>query len=667
MTVPAITSRTPSQSFGEACERFVRWLDNRVLVVGRGDETDRLDVDPSATFWLGRLASEEEVQSNPLGDRAERLDPCAIGIRIRPAGPPPWILQVNATFRAWIKEGPEAAPDPTRLWRRLERITSLSDVTVKADDDQVVAGEADMTSKLAASGAPGLSAEIRVDVEQWQSQPELVIQLVNTSRAACAPLKDNHLYETCLEVSGLQTKPFVLEALPDSFRYDRDIAAYGINVGVASVKHGVNTFRTTDVTVVETNRPTYWNSELPRPDLRFVRLATKPLDVLSELVTALRAYDEANWSAAVLDGRQVSEGWTNAVRDHATTAAADVFEELARIEGGLDLLTGNADLLRAFRLMNTAMSHSAKVRGYDAWRPFQIGFLLSALHFLANQETESGTVDTVWFATGGGKTETYLGLLVTAAIYDRLTGKSTGVTAWSRFPLRMLSLQQTQRFADALAGAELVRRTEGIKGAPFSLGFYVGSQGTPNFIDVDPKEGAPDPDDESMPARYQVLLVCPFCQRQGITMRMDRRLWRLSHECPHSDCPWPEQDLPFYIVDHEIYRFLPTVVIGTLDKAANIGMQAAMRGLVGAPLGICDQPGHGYCYAPRSKFRHGCLVPDCQGDRRSLPMAGSCLRRGSVSKTSFIYCETALVQLTAITRAFSIIFRRRWVVLGQRL
>ena len=164
------------------------------------------------------------------------------------------------------------------------------------------------------------------------------------------------------------------------------------------------------------------------------------------------------------------------------------------------------------------------------------------------------------------------------------------MTAWSRFPLRMLSMQQTQRFADALAGAELVRRAESIKGAPISLGFYVGALGTPNRIDVEAKDGSPDPEDESMPARYQVLLTCPFCRRKGLHMRMDRRHWRLVHECPHDDCPWPERALPFYIVDTEIYRFLPTVIVGTLDKAASIGMQAAMRGLVGPRSGYATSP-----------------------------------------------------------------------------
>jgi hypothetical protein len=204
-----------------------------------------------------------------------------------------------------------------------------------------------------------------------------------------------------------------------------------------------------------------------------------------------------------------------------------------------------------------------------------------------------------------------------------MTGKSSGVTAWSRFPLRLLSLQQTQRFADALAGAERVRRDAGIRGAPFSLGFLVGARGTPNKVVKEATDGHPDPDSEGMPDRYQVLMHCPFCRSDEIAMRFDRRFWRLVHQCANEPCPWPEKSLPFYVVDQEIYRFLPTVVLGTLDKAASIGLQAAMRGLVGAPLGMCTEPGHGYTYAPRSKTPNGCSVPDCAGGRRDLPMKRS--------------------------------------------
>src|SRR5205085_1041534 len=143
---------------------------------------------------------------------------------------------------------------------------------------------------------------------------------------------------------------------------------------------------------------------------------------------------------------------------------------------------------------------------------FQFGFLLANLRAIVQPADDSAIVDIVWFATGGGKTETYLGLVITAAIHDRLRGKVTGITAWSRFPLRMLSLQQMQRFADAIASAEMVRRADGIGGDPFSLGFFVGRESTPNSIRPDPEENDPwDPDDEHMPARVKVLQRCPFC------------------------------------------------------------------------------------------------------------------------------------------------------------
>jgi hypothetical protein len=608
----------PVQSFDDACRNFVGWLDHRVLAAARGDDTDRLEVEPASTFWLGRLASEEEVQQNPLGDRAERLDPCAIGIRLRPSDPPPWQFTVTATARAWVKED-DADAAGKGAWRRLDSVTVPIDVAEVGPGSDREFGRAEFSAGLSSSGASGLSAAVRVETEQWRDGPELVIQLINTSPAQLNSLRDTHLYEASLEVSGLATEPFVLEALPDSFRYDRRVPAYGINVGVEVLRGTPARFRTTDTVSVETFRPQYWSSPHPAPELRFESLATEPISPLQGLVDALADYDATHWSREVLDAREAAESWTPTVRAQADAAAQEVFAELARLKSGLALLRDDTTLQRAFRLMNRAIGHSAQGRGYDSWRPFQIGFLLQSLRFLAEPGKDTDIVDTVWFATGGGKTETYLGLVVTAALYDRLTGKTAGITAWSRFPLRMLSLQQTQRFADALAGAELVRQAEGIGGDPISLGFYVGP-GTPNRINQDAKDGEPDADDPNMPSRHQVLLTCPFCRQKDIKMRMDRRNWRLVHECRNAECLWTERALPFYIVDFEIYRFLPTVIVGTLDKAANVGMQAAMRGLVGPPLALCDQPGHGYCYAPRKDFPNGCLTPGCIGSRKPLPM-----------------------------------------------
>lgn len=174
----------------------------------------------------------------------------------------------------------------------------------------------------------------------------------------------------------------------------------------------------------------------------------------------------------------------------------------------------------------------------------------------------------------------------------------------------MLSLQQTQRFADVLAAAELVRRAEEIRGQPFSLGFFVGKDGTPNRIERNARFG-PDTADPEMPGHYQVLLRCPFCTSGDLQMRFDQGRWALDHVCTARDCPWGGKPLPFRIVDDEIYRSLPTVVLGTLDKAASVSMQAAMRGFYGPPYGRCPQQSHGYTYAPRSKTPNGCLFPGC--------------------------------------------------------
>ncbi|MCR6487335.1 helicase [Amycolatopsis sp. OK19-0408] len=599
-----------TQSPEQACQVFVGWLDRRVVAAGRGDGLDRLEVAPSGTFWLGRLACEDEVQKAAGDERSERLDPCAIGIRLRPASAPPWSMAVTVRARGWVKDTKDG-PDPEKRWWRTGLVEEKVPVSIGVQGGSF--GSSQLATAFAAVGAPGLTAELRVE----HQQNELMVQLVNTSPEQ--GLADSHLYETEIEISGLTTVPFQLESLPDSFRYDRNVPAYGVNVGVDEVAPGV--FRSTDTVSVQTNRPTYWEDSYAKPDLRFSTLANEPLPELVKLVDALAEYNDAHWSPAALDGRHDAEGWTDAMRAEADAAAQAVFAELDRLRTGLTLLESTASLMRAFQLMNEAIGDSTRGK-YPDWRPFQVGFLLSSVRFLAEPAEEANYVDTVWFATGGGKTETYLGLLLTAAFYDRLTGKTMGVTAWSRFPLRLLSLQQTQRFADALASAEIVRQDHKVGGAPFSLGFLVGQAGTPNKIvpTAESKDDEVTPESSGMPDKYQVLLRCPFCRDENLRMRFNRQRWTLEHCCTNESCRYASRSLPVYVVDQEVYRFLPTVVVGTLDKAASIGLQQAMRGLVGPPRRFCSEKWHGFTYADRAKAPNGCLVPNCQGSSRELPM-----------------------------------------------
>lgn len=584
--------------------RFVQWMHDRLVSEARGDHQQQLDTAPRNRFWLGRLAPETVVMTSPLGPRAEKLDPCAIGIRVRPAAEGPWQVRLHAGFRCWQKQA-----DGT--FTKSDPIVVDIEASVAPDGHLSDDGAAEFEQQLHALGLDARRAELRVDVETWRDHTELVFSLVNTSDAPDQRHPETHLYEATLSVAGLQCVDFQLEALPDSFRYDRSIPAIGLNCGVDSVD-GV--FTTSDVISVDKHRPSYWNSPFPEPDLRFDTLATDPFPPVRELIDAARVWGDAHWSDSALHSR--SADWSSAMGEEAAQARDEFWLEISRLEQGYRALQEDVNLLTAFRIASAALRHSATGKNYDSWRPFQIGFLVAALPGIIDP-ADAEHVDTVWFATGGGKTETYLGLLVTAIIYDRLTGKSDGITAWTRFPLRSLSLQQTQRFADALAGAELQRRAHGIGGEPISLGFFVGASSVPNKI---------DPEDEiahnrDAASRYQVLLRCPFCRHPELRMRFNRALWTLDHTCPNEECPWQDGPLPFRVVDQEIYRFLPTVIVGTLDKAASIAMQGAMRGFVGAPAGKCTRPGHGYSYAVRSKTPAGCLVPGCTGPRGPLPMA----------------------------------------------
>lgn len=593
-------------------EKFVDWLARRMTLAGRGDCDDVLEVEPSGKYWLGRLQSAEAVAESDLGDRGERLEPCAFGIKVKPKGAGPWHLHVVASFRIWLWD------KPAKIWKKTEPVCIRSAIEVPVRTGIHRYAGVEFAHALASvTGRTGISARIDVEVDiDKLGDHELIVSLVNNSPKEHPDFKDTRLYQCELRLEDLETVPFVLEALEDSFRYDRSVKAYGINCGVR-VEAGV--LFTEDAVMVDRPRPRYWSVDDPVPPMRFVDLENDPIGPAEALLSALKRWEITNWAADVLDRRANEEWWSPEMRKQATRAAEEFEEEYTRLAKGIELLRSDDALFRAFRGMNRAMSRSSRGK-YDSWRPFQLGFLLANLSSIVDKEHETDVVDVVWFATGGGKTETYLGLLVTAALYDRMTGKVSGITAWSRFPLRMLSLQQTQRFADAIASAEVVRREMGLGGDGFSLGFFVGQGATPNRIPETAKPGEPDPDDDQMPSRYQVLEYCPFCHERSIKMGFDRRLWRLEHHCGNPTCESDGEALPVYVVDEEIYRFLPTVVVGTLDKAASIAIQASMRGMVGAPLGVCSKEGHGYTYAPRSSRPSGCLVPGCKGVPQALPM-----------------------------------------------
>lgn len=602
----------------EYSERFVSWLLDEVAAEARGTPYHRLRVAPEGRFWLGRLAPEIRVQQSRLGERAERLEPCEVGIVVRPTALDGRTITCRIGLVAW-REIADAGNEPdVDKWEKTNAVEALVTVPVpRAVGGVETAGRHQIAQGLNGVGAVGLAAEIHAEIESGKDGPQLVLTLVNVSPAEVAHL-DTNLYEVEFEADVGPTLPFVLDNLPDSFRYDRHVPAYGINGG--AVVRGEGIFATADFARHETSRPHYWDvaGADALPGLSMRRLATDPLGPLQELAARLRSWTTTMWCEEALRDRQAHEGWDQAMLEQALSEANRARNEVDRIERGVRLLTDDNQLRRAFVLANRPFAEARAVP-HQTWRPFQLGFVLANLAALTDVTIngERSVVDTLWFATGGGKTETYLLFTLVAAFYDRIRGKRHGITSWGRFPLRMLSLQQTQRFADVLSAAELIRDRERIEGDEFSLGFLVGEGGSPNVIPTSPRPGDPDYNDPQMPARYRVLIRCPFCRSPELRMQFDERRWALDHVCDAQGCPWRGRPLPFRIVDDEIYRLLPTVVLGTLDKAASISLQAAMRGFYGPPSGRCSL-GHGFTYAPRNspgrnRNPNGCLFPHCAG------------------------------------------------------
>lgn len=258
----------------------------------------------------------------------------------------------------------------------------------------------------------------------------------------------------------------------------------------------------------------------------------------------------------------------------------------------------------AWLAMNESMANLMKLRTKNdsaEWRLFQMNFILANLPAIATRMTEfahlyeehrDDAVTLLYFATGGGKSEAFFGLLLFTLFLDRLRGKSFGVSSMIRYPLRLLTIQQAQRAAKVLAQAELVRQKYRYEGQPFSIGFWVGSGGTPNHLKAKGVSSVPVIDDVKTSedklletdAKYSAavkswnkLPVCPFCGSQTGLRRFPKLGGTLAHVCTSLECGWnngQSKPLPFYICDEDIYDLAPSVLLGTVDKLALIGHSA---------------------------------------------------------------------------------------------
>lgn len=319
-------------------------------------------------------------------------------------------------------------------------------------------------------------------------------------------------------------------------------------------------------------------------------------------------------------------------------------ETLRRIQAGITLIDRDPQAAEAFRFANRAMWYQRTRSIYAAqnrqglkpdmkeidvaknrsWRPFQLAFVLLNLPSLVDpthperSDPTQALADLLWFPTGGGKTEAYLGVAAFAMGIRRLQrevgGYSglEGVTVLMRYTLRLLTLQQFQRATALIAACEMIRRNDpanwGIE--PFRIGLWVGQSSTPNWT-KDAAE-AVKRDRGQWQGRgamgkgtpYQ-LTNCPWCGcaiDPGKNIRVETyaqgraRTFQYCSDklgrCPFSYKQAPNEGLPIVVVDEEIYRRLPTLLIATVDKFAQMPWRGATQMLFGRVSAHC--PRHGF-------------------------------------------------------------------------
>lgn len=315
-------------------------------------------------------------------------------------------------------------------------------------------------------------------------------------------------------------------------------------------------------------------------------------------------------------------------RDAARRHMALAEKTLDRMKVGWHLVNSDQIAQRAFRWANEAMlyqqvrsnfplrevkrgeddvlrvngSHPVPVipQGRGNWRPFQIAFVLATIPELVDPSEETrSVVDLIFFPTGGGKTEAYLGACAISLLARRLRNpEDAGTDTLMRYTLRLLTAQQFLRAASLICVMEAIRDEHAgtLGSSPFSIGIWLGGSSTPNSWKqaVDTlKDLRRHPNQQNL----FLLLRCPWCGAQMGTKPKGRSRGKGSQDvigyeqigrnrvvlrCVDSQCRYSRRSgLPVHVVDEDIYEVRPSIVIGTVDKFAMLAWRPQARNLFG--------------------------------------------------------------------------------------
>jgi hypothetical protein len=388
----------------------------------------------------------------------------------------------------------------------------------------------------------------------------------------------------------------------------RDRSEYAVGHGVsveAPVDHPVTRVRT---------------SWMPRAEVRRVKTRSAAgVEVRMEQLAELKTPAEVRTALA-----QLPEAYGAWIDDQAATPVdtkerIDTRDELVRqarraqqrISNGVEILAGDPLALESFRLANRAMATAARRRNPERyrdgavpeWRLFQLAFvLLNVCGVVQDTHPDRKTVELIFFPTGGGKTEAYLGVIAFVLLLRRLHGaerpdRGYGVAVLLRYTLRLLTLDQLGRAATLVCALEMIRQgdSQRLGDVRFSVGLWVGKSATSNTLgEVGKKIGEYKRSPSKAATSPFPLPSCPWCRtelnRDSLQLVPNRtKATGVLVGCTDFRCdfsPGKNRDgLPVLFVDEQIYRELPSFIVATVDKFAMLPWRGETGMLFGRVVG----------------------------------------------------------------------------------
>ena len=347
------------------------------------------------------------------------------------------------------------------------------------------------------------------------------------------------------------------------------------------------------------SRPRIWCEFMPKAEVPMMTVNTGSDDAVLRLANLADEVDPdelagfvegyARW---ISEQQRIAETFSGREkRDAANRMLARMRTALDRMRACVEMLRTDPTATEAFRLANQAMLDQMRRADQNAgkeseteayrWRPFQLSFLLTVMvSAIRENDDYRDVLDLIWFPTGGGKTEAYLGLIAFLVAWRRQTypDSGAGTTAFMRYTLRLLTRQQFERAARMVCALELIRRRQPdhLGETPIDIGIWVGGEISPNSFKR-AKELVEEVREGRQGAEYQLLLErCPWCS----TPFDATRGYQATDEKFHFHCTAPDCDfgadarpLPCNVVDEALYDDPPTLLIGTIDKFARLAWE----------------------------------------------------------------------------------------------